>query len=209
MIITAANLRSLAPNLDIPTATAYSAAITDALPAGNIDSNLRLRHFMAQIATETNGFRALVENLHYTNPLHLHETFPGEIPSKVEAAFLIMKGAQAIANRIYANRDGNGNEQSDDGWKYRGRGFIQLTFRSNYREVGDEIGMDLLTEPELLEQPGPAAKAAAKFWDHVGCNVYADMDNIVGVTRHINPALEGLDTRKTWLTKCAVFWPGH
>lgn len=205
--VTPRQLWGIAPYLDPKTCVSYAEAFTMALPDGEIDTPRRLRHFMAQIAKESGGFRQLQENLHYTNPEHLREVFPREIPDHIEAAFLIHSGPAAIANRVYANRGGNGNEASGDGYKYRGRGWIQLTFRDNYRQIGSEIGMDLIDNPDLLEEPDTAAQAAAKYWLHFGCNTYADRDDIVGVTRIINSAMEGLDDRKLWLAKCSVMWP--
>ena len=207
-MISANNMRSMAPYLDAGTAAAYAFALDNAREFGDLFSNIRVRHFMAQIAEETGGFRALVENLHYTNPDRLHEIFPHEVPDRVEAAFLIRSGPEAIANRVYANRNGNGDEASGDGWRYKGRGFIGITGKANYRTIGADIGMDLVDNPELLETPNDAAEAACKFWGHFGCNTYADHDDIVGVTRIVNgPGMEGLDQPKQWYIKAKVIWP--
>jgi putative chitinase len=205
-LIVGAQIHILAPYLDASTCAVYAAAMEQARVDGELNDNLRIRHFLAQCATETGGFRALEENLFYHDPAHLRAVFPHEISTVEDAAELIRSGRAAIANRVYGGRLGNGPEASGDGWKYRGRGFIQLTGRANYHSVGEDIGMDIESSPDLLDEPVVAAEAAAKYWVWRGCNIYADKDDVTGVRKLINPALEGLAEARTWLVKCEQIW---
>jgi putative chitinase len=183
----------------------YSSALDKCLAAGEINTPLRVAHFMAQAHTETGGLRRLVENLSYTSADRLDAMFSA-VHDHADAARLIAAGPEATANRVYASRYGNGDEASGDGWRYRGRGGLQLTFRDNYRTVGHAIGMDLEGHPELLEQPETAFLASAKYWAWKSINAFADRDDVVGVTRLINPALAGLDDRKVNLTRAKAIW---
>ncbi|CAB4122824.1 COG3179 Predicted chitinase [uncultured Caudovirales phage] len=204
MEITGANIKQLAPWIDPARGAILGQALTENL--GDINTPLRVRHFVAQVATETWGFRKLVESMFYSDPVHLMNVFPREIHSISDARELIQEGQEAIANRVYASRLGNGDETSGDGWKYRGRGFIQLTGKYNYKQVGKQIAMDLVNKPEILELPDLAAEAAVRFWDFHSCNVYADDDDVEAVTARINPSLQGLDDRRNWLMKASKIW---
>ena len=170
-------------------------------PSRIINTPLRRAHFLAQVLTETWGLTKLHESFRYSDPAHLHAVFPHEVPTVADAASLIAKGEQAIANRVYAGRIGNGSEASGDGWRYRGSGLIALTGRANYRAVGEAIQIPLEAQPELLDAWGSAAQTAARFWKWKCCNAAADADDIVAVTKKINPAMEGLDLRRGWLLK--------
>ncbi|MFB5082495.1 glycoside hydrolase family 19 protein, partial [Raoultella sp. C349492] len=95
----------------------------------------------------------------------------------------------------YANRGGNGPESSGDGWRYRGRGPIQTTFKNNYRATGIALGLDLLDQPDLLLEPTPGARAAAWFWYANNLNSYIDKGDFRGATRRINSGMLGMDDR--------------
>ena len=204
--VTGDQLKTLAPYLDPAKCAILAEAITEALPEGNINTPRRLAHFMAQCAHETWGFKHLVESLFYTDAVHLLHTFPGHIVSLSDAKDLIQKGPEAIGNRIYANVLGNGDEDSGDGWRYRGRGFIQLTGKYNYKTVGRQTGAPLDRKPEILEDPKQAAISAAKFWDFHACNEHADSDDITSITHRINPSLDGFDDRRNWYMKTSKIW---
>ena len=204
--ITGYQLRSLAPYLDGTVAAQYAEALEAAREEGDLSTPTRIAMFMAECAEETNGFRRLEESLSYTNPQHLLAVFPKEVGNILDAEALVEKGAEAIGNRVYANRYGNGDEASGDGFRYRGRGFIQLTFKDNYKVVGDAVKMAIVTHPDLLSQPGPAAQVAASFWKSRGCNACADRNDFIGVTKLINPSLQGLADRQAWLNKTARIW---
>jgi putative chitinase len=125
-----------------------------------------------------------------------------------EARRLIARGPQAIANVVYAGRLGNGDAASGDGWRYRGRGFLMITGRGNYRELGALTGLELEDDPAQLGRPRPAAEAAARFWAARAINAAADADDLEAVTRLVNgPALAGLADRRAWLEKARAVWP--
>lgn len=156
--------------------------------------------FIAQVGHESGGFRQIVESLNYT-PGALVAVF-GKRITRQQANVLGRTTAQsarqdAIANLVYANR--LGNKASGDGWKYRGRGLIQITGLDNYRECGAALKLDLVTKPELLELELQAARSAAWFYTSKGCMAYgADVDR---VTRIINGGLNGIDDRKVRYNK--------
>lgn len=155
--------------------------------------------FIAQAGHESCGFTAVVESLNYT-PAALVATF-GKRITKQQADALGRTTQQAarqdaIANLVYSNR--LGNKSAGDGWKYRGRGLIQITGLDNYRTCGAALKLDLVSGPEQLEQDLQAARSAAWFYTSKGCMAYADINR---VTRIINGGLNGLDDRKARYNK--------
>lgn len=168
-------------------------------PIFRIDTPLRVVHFLGQVAHESVELSAMTENLNYSAD-GLRKTFPKYFPTTEEAMKYARK-PEKIANRVYANRVGNGNEDSGDGWKYRGRGLIQLTGRSNYQAYQDSgycIG-DLMGHTEWLESYPGALKSAMWFWHKNDLNKWADMDNIEKVTKTINGGLHGLAKRSNYV----------
>lgn len=205
--ITAERLRAVAPRLTPVQAQAHAQALDAARSAGEINSPARVRHFVAQVAHETGGFRALTENLNYRDAAQLDRLF-SKVAGLDDARRLIAKGPQAIANRVYAGRVGNGDEASGDGWRFRGRGYLQITGRANYRQLATVCRLPLEDEPELLEQPLKAALVAAHFWRWHGINRYADADDTAGVTRQVNgPGMAGLDDRIAKVGLARKVWP--
>lgn len=204
-VITAAQLQALCPHLPGPVAQVHAQALEAARPLGEIGTGRRAAQFMAQVLTETGALVRLKESLAYKDPKRLDELFSA-VKGEADAKALIAAGEVAIANRVYANRIGNGDEASGDGWRFRGRGYLQITGRDNYRAFGARVGMDLEGNPQLLEQPGPAAEASAKYWAANHINVEADAGDVVGVTRKINVGLAGLDQRRAWLAKTSKVW---
>ena len=148
--------------------------------------------FLAQLAHESALFERTVENLNYTTVAQIRKTWPRRFPSNASAAPYV-RNPQRLANEVYANRLGNGDAASGDGWKYRGRGLIQITGKDNYRDAGEALGLPLLEEPELLEDLVHAADAAGWFWKSHGLNRFAS--NINACTRAINGGLNGLPDR--------------
>lgn len=148
--------------------------------------------FLAQLAHESALFERTVENLNYTTVAQIRKTWPRRFPSNASAAPYV-RNPQRLANEVYANRLGNGDAASGDGWKYPGRGLIQVTGKDNYRDAGESLGLPLLEEPELLEEPVHAADAAGWFWKSHGLNRFAS--NINACTRAINGGLNGLPDR--------------
>ena len=148
--------------------------------------------FLAQLAHESALFERLVENMNYTSPQQIMRTWPKRFKTKT-AAMAFVRHPERLANYVYADRIGNGDAASGDGWKYRGRGLIQVTGKDNYRDAGEALGLPLLEEPELLEEPVHAADAAGWFWKSHGLNRFAS--NINDCTRAINGGLNGLPDR--------------
>lgn len=172
--------------------------LTDAMGLHAIDTPEREAMFLAQCAHESAGFKHLVENLNYS-PQGLLATFPRYFTAAKAVEFA--HDAERIASRVYANRNGNGDEVSGDGWRYRGRGLIQLTGRANYDRCGRSLGIDLLAEPEQLEQPLGAALSAAWYWHTDGCNELADANAFASITRRINGGNNGQAEREAWLAR--------
>lgn len=156
--------------------------------------------FIAQVGHESGGFTAVIESLNYT-PAALVATFGKRITQQqADALGRTTEHAarqDAIANLVYSNR--LGNKAASDGWKYRGRGLIQITGLDNYRACGTALKLDLVSSPELLEQELQAARSAAWFYTSTGCMAYgADVNR---VTRIINGGLNGLADRKVRYNK--------
>lgn len=150
-----------------------------------IDTPVRIAAFLAQAAHESSNFTRLEENLHYSRPERIMAVFPSTVQS-IATAVPLINNPQALASKVYANRLGNGDEASGDGWRYRGRGLFQITGRANYMAAGGALGVDLKTHPELVAEPEGAAMTAGWFWSSVGCNVLADSSQIDAITRKIN-----------------------
>jgi len=204
-MIDAHKLSEFAPN--IRDAARHAAALEAARVNSSVTTERRLWHFLGQIYVETGGFRTLEENLNYRSPERLDLVF-SVVAGAVNAEALIASGPQAIANRVYANKLGNRDEASGDGWLYRGSGYVQLTGRSNYRAVGAAIGENLEGNPDMARVPETAAKVAFGFWDTRGCSAPADDGDAEGVTRLVHgPALLGLAERIEATERAMEIWP--
>lgn len=161
----------------------------------------RLRMFLAQMAAESNGFTKLVENLNYTHADVLYRTFPKRFTSAADAA-LFCGDPRALANRVYANRNGNGDEASGDGWTFRGRGWTHLTFRGNYVEAGLYLHNDrnfYVRQPDLAADIHEAPLIAGWYWQTHDCNRLADAGRFDEITQRINGGQNGADRRHEWL----------
>jgi|GEM_PF-3088439 len=169
----------------------------------------RIGHFLANLSHESVGFTRRVENLSYSDPTRLLSVFPSRVKSLTDATALCRAGAVAIGNRVYAGKNGNGDEASGDGYRYRGRGWIMNTGRANYAALVSPTGLDLLGSPQLLERSDVAAHAACLFWDARNLNLMADRDDARGVRRAINgEAMLGLnDCTKGAAKISALFHP--
>jgi len=151
----------------------------------DIDTVARQAAFVAQCSAESGGFTRLEEDLYYRTPERLLQIFPSTIQSLADAQHLV-RNARALANRVYANRLGNGDEASGDGWTYRGRGLIQLTGRDNYSDASVELGEPYLEQPDMVAAPEHAALTAAWYWHTRKCNILADSCQWDMITRAIN-----------------------
>lgn len=205
-LVAGAQLRQLNGKLQPPRADLFAAVLNAAFAAAAIDSPRRVRHFLAQTMEETGALNGLVESTRYSDPVRLDALFRN-VQGVEHAKRLIAAGPEAIGNTIYANKNGNGGVASGDGYRYRGRGFLQVTGRANYRTIGRLVDMALEDDPDLLGQPEPAARAAAMFWKMRGINVPADVDDISAVTYLVNgPARLHLKERTDWLHKAQAIW---
>ena len=189
-----------APNLNLAgLAGKIPDAVLAQIPAAaaefGIKSNLRLAHFLAQCALESTGFTATVENLNYSAP-RLLQVFPKYFRNVDVNAYA--RNPQKIGSRVYANRMGNGNEASGDGFRFRGRGYIQLTGKNNYTSFSQFVGEDCVANPDLVATKYPLASAAFffnsnKIW--AICDQGADVATITKVTKAVNGGTHGLAER--------------
>ena len=150
--------------------------------------------FLAQCIHESQHLQRLSENLNYSAS-GLMTTFPRYFPDS-SFANLYAKNPEKIANRVYANEMGNGNETSGDGWKYRGRGLIQLTGRWSYDHCGSGIKQNLIDNPEYLESVEGAVVSSIWFWNSHNLSKLADNDQFIAITKVINPQMFGLEDRQ-------------
>jgi predicted chitinase len=196
---TAADLKKFAPN-GLADYLDYLAGAGKAIlqAADILDTSLRLRHFMAQIAEETGGFTIKVESLTYTHPERLMEVWPKRFPT-VESAQPYVKNGVALGDKVYGGR--MGNTDPGDGFKYRGRGFLQTTGREAYRRFGEMVGVDLEANPDEVANPATSLRCATAEWTGSKINVPADADDLSEVTLRVNGGLTGLPDRQVWLTK--------
>lgn len=159
-----------------------------------IDSPVRKAAFIAQATHESQGFARLEENCRWTDPARIMQFFPSSVHD-IATAQTLVKQPERLANFVYANKIGNGDYASGEGWKYRGRGLFQLTGRSNYSAAGMALGRPYKDQPELVSQPLDACMTAAWYWSERHLNDLADASLIDAITRKINPAMAGADDR--------------
>lgn len=174
----------------------YFKHINPAFERYEIDTAEKAAAFLANIGVETGELRAVEENLNYSAS-GLLSVFGKYFNSETAAQYA--RKPEKIANRVYANRIGNGNEASGDGWKYRGRGLIQVTGRANYRKItsdmyGLPMGVDFEDEPDLLLDPEYAVESACAWWHANGCNRIAGQingQNTFEVMRQVRKKVNG------------------
>jgi len=165
----------------------------------DINTPVRQAFFIGQCAHESGNFKVLEENLHYS-ATRLMAVWPSRFPN-LAVANQYANNPEKIANYVYAGRLGNGNEESGDGWKYHGRGLIQLTGKENYDNCGKGLSINLINQPNLLVEPQYAALSAGWFWNKKGLNALADAQDYDTMTKRINGGLIGLDDRKAKIAK--------
>lgn len=192
MLITRDQLAQIIPRN--PYIDQWCEALNKILPDYGIDTPQRVAAFVAQCAHESGGFTFLTENLNY-RAASLRKVFPKYFPDDSLAAMYANK-PEMIANRIYANRMGNGDEASGDGFRYRGRGLIQLTGRDNYTWFALSIDTPLEEAVEYLQTFEGAVQSACWFWETNNLNQWADKDDILTLTKRINGGTIGLEDRK-------------
>jgi putative chitinase len=191
MVITEHQLKQILPsNKNIPE---LCKALNNVLPRYNINTKNRIAGFLAQCGHESLDFTVLRENLNYS-ARGLRLTFPRYFRDDV-IANQYARQPQRIANRVYANRMGNGNEASGDGWKHRGRGAIQLTGKNNYTSFSKSINKTVDETITYLETLEGAVESACWFWATNMLNRTCDRDDIMAMTRIINGGTKGLEDR--------------
>lgn len=170
-------------------AKAFAEPLRAAMAMHDISTAQRQAGFIAQAAYESANFSRLEENLYYTTEKAARAAFGARVVPHLDR---ILRNPQAMANFVYAGRNGNGDEASGDGWRYRGRGIFQLTGRANYRaaSAGLGLGMAYVHAPERVAEPSDAALTAAWFWRSNDCNQLVESGNFDMTTRVINgPAM--------------------
>ena len=161
---------------------------------GLFENPKRMAAFLAQVAHESGGLNVIQENLNYSAK-GLMTTFKKYFPTQASTNGYA-RNPQKIANKVYANRMGNGTEASGDGYKFRGRGLIQLTGKNNYTLFAKSIGKTIDETIVYLGTPEGAVSSAIWFWDTNKLNIYADKGDFVGLTKRINGGTIGLADRK-------------
>jgi putative chitinase len=169
-------------------------ALSKLLPDYGIDTPVRMAAFLAQCAHESGDFKFIKENLNYRAP-SLRKTFGKYFPTD-EIAQQYANKPEKIANRVYANRMGNGPEESGDGYRYCGRGLIQLTGKENYFWFAASLQITPEEASEYMETFEGAAQSACWFWETNNLNQWADAKDILTLTKRINGGTIGLDDRK-------------
>ena len=172
----------------------------------DIETPVRQAMFLSQLAHESGSFRFVQENLNYSVEA-LRRVFKKYFPDD-DIAALYARQPEKIANRVYANRMGNGDESSGDGWKYRGRGLIQLTGKNNYTAFSLAADNNALLESELVAEPELAVVSAGWFWDTNGLNKLSDTGDVRAVTRRINGGYNGLADREAKYNKLITLLSG-
>jgi len=156
----------------------------------------RMAMFLAEGGFESVHFTHLEENLYYSTPMRIAQVFGSKFTGLADAA-RFTKNPQGLANKVYANKNGNGDEASDDGWNYRGRGVFQLTGRANYKAAEDALGVAYTSTPELVIEPEHACLTAGWYWTSLRLNTAADQGDVDWATRSINGrAMLGKEERR-------------
>lgn len=171
-------------------------AVIDVLAGTEIDTPEERAAFVSQLAHESAEFTRLSENLNYSAE-RLAQVWPSRFRDP-EVARRYARNPERLANLVYANRLGNGPESSGDGWRYRGRGPIQLTGRDNYRRCGAALGVDLVADPDLLFEPPTGVRSALWFWRVRGLDRVDDDGDVLDETRLVNGGTHGLAERQTY-----------
>jgi putative chitinase len=177
---------------------AMAAAAPDVFEKYAFDSSLVIAHFMAQISLECGAGTEVVENLNY-NPERIEEVWPSRFPDLVDA-IPYAHNPRLLANKVYNGRMGNA-PNSNDGWDFRGRGATQTTGREGYAALGKALDLDLLTSPDLVNDPAHFLECGAADFVLCGCLPYAQEDDVIKVTKALNGGLTDLVERENWLAR--------
>ncbi|MBU0601146.1 MAG: glycoside hydrolase family 19 protein [Gammaproteobacteria bacterium] len=207
MILSPVQLLRLAPRC--PDTISWAAALNEAMREFGIESKLQVAHWLAQLAHESAEFTRLVESLTYTSAERILAVWPTRFwlpspqqptcPAGRRDAHGFVRAPVLLASYVYAGRNGNGSEATSDGFRFRGRGPIQITGRANYARCGQALALPLIEQPDLLTDPDVGARAAAWYWADRKIGPLADANDIEAVTRRINGGTHGLDGRRRYL----------
>lgn len=197
-MITIEGLRHIMQNAAMSKLYSFIQPLNDSMVSWSINLRERATMFLAQIAHESQELNSLQENLYYSTPERLMVVWPSRFRTLTEAQ-PYAKNPEKLANNVYANRMGNGDEASGDGYRFRGRGLIMLTGRRNYERCALGIEKPVDQYPDLLTDPVHASDSAGWFWNVNGINALADEGDFLAVTMKINGGTIALDDRtKYW-----------
>jgi putative chitinase len=200
--IKAEDVAKLAPDMRTVYRQSIQAGQSALETAGIIQTPLRVAHFFAQIMQETSALTLLTENMNYSAE-GLMKTWPSRFPDLASTVGLA-HNPQAIGDRVYGGRMGNG---PNEGFKFRGRGMMQLTGKTAYQAFSAPVlAVDLVADPDQAFLPAWALRLACAFWTSKRCNDPADADDVLAVTRAINGGTNGLAGRSEWLRKAKAVW---
>ena len=175
----------------------YLADLNQLMQEYQINTELRIAHFLAQVLHESGHMKIVQENLNYSEQALLRVFRKYFTPKQAKA---YARKAKKIASRVYGGRMGNGDESTGDGWSYRGRGLIQLTGKSNYQKFSEWIGDDVVAEPDRVAKDY-TVHSAVYYWTSNNLNRYADQDDVKKITLDINGGLNGLADRNAILDR--------
>ena len=192
MLISKEKLAEALPDCRKQEINAYHEDLVEVMEFYDINTPRRMAAFLAQCAHESGNFRTVRENLNYSAD-GLRKIFPKYFKDRNPQDY--HRQPEKIANVVYSNRMGNGDEASGDGWRYCGRGLIQLTGKTNYKTCSDWLEVDFMNETEWLETPEGACWSAGWFWDSRDLNALADKGDIKMITKRINGGFIGLEDR--------------
>ena len=191
-MITAEQFHKLFPRNPEP--AVWAEAMANVFPTYEINTPQRIAAYLAQCGHESGGWKAVRENLNYSAK-GLMGIFKKYFPT-VTLANAYQRQPEMIANKVYANRMGNGPEESGEGYKFCGRGLIQLTGKQNYTKFAADLGISVDETVAYLETPEGAVSSAGWFWDNNDLNKFCDNDDFVGLTKRINGGTIGLEDRQ-------------
>lgn len=207
-MLTPAMLARLYPHAPAAARDALARAHDALASAGLLQPGWRMPFFLAQLGHESAGLTRTTENLTYTRPETLVAVWPKRFRT-IEDARPFVRNPSALAEKVYGGRADLGNTKPGDGARYVGRGYLQVTGRANYREIGALIGFDLEAEPDCAAEPDTAVKIACAFWTARRLNALCDTGRFFDVSRRVNGGSTGYDDRCIWLEKArtATDWP--
>jgi len=200
MTITIDQLAQIMPQARTQVLENFLEEFNEQLPSYQIDQPLRAAAFIAQGAHESGELRELVENMYYSTPERLMVVWPTRF-TNIDSALPYIKNPEKLGNFVYANRMGNGEASTGDGYKYRGRGWFNGTGKDFYKKMTTLSGHDFLSNPDDMATPKFAVLSACEEWKASNLNVLADAENFKQITRVINGGYIGLASRLVYYAK--------